>query len=103
MIHFRHIDFKESVAEDDDDSPCKEEKLKKDEGVLLGSVDPTTMPDEHDQWRNMVTHWDPNDVIAPEGYSWFGKYAFIWFGPARDKIYISATLAVGVTSDNIED
>jgi hypothetical protein len=51
----------------------------------------------------MILHWDPNEVGAPEGYTWFGYFAFICFGPAREKIYFSATLALGGTSDNLKD
>ncbi len=43
-----------------------------------------------------------NSVVAPDGYTWFGKYAFICFGPTREKVYFAATLVLGGASENLE-
>jgi hypothetical protein len=79
------------VFDDDDD----------DDDVGLVSVDPTTFPDE--QWDDMVTRWNPtNSIVAPDGYTWFGKFAFLCFGPTREKAYFAATLVLGGDSENLE-
>ncbi len=81
------------LAPDDDDD---------DEDVAVASVNPTVLPD--DQWDDMVSHWTPKEsIVAPDGYTWFGKYAFICFGPTREKVYFSGTLVLGGASENLEE
>ena len=82
------------LAPDDEDD---------DDDVPIGAtVDPTALSD--DQWDDMVSRWSSkNYVIAPDGYTWFGKYAFICFGPTRERVYFSATLALGGSSENLEE
>jgi hypothetical protein len=73
-----------------------------DNNIAVGSVDPTALP--NDQWDDMVSRWNPtNTIVAPDGYTWFGKYAFICFGPTKEKVYFSATLVLGGSSENLEE
>ncbi len=73
-----------------------------DDNVAVGSVDPTALPD--DQCDVMVSRWSPkNSIVAPDGYTWFGKYAFICFGPTREKVYFSGILVLGGASENLEE
>ncbi len=68
--------------------------LDDDDDELVGGIDPTTLTD--DQWSEMVSRWDPrnSDIAALDGYSWFGRYSFLCFGPVREKVYFSPLLLV---------
>jgi hypothetical protein len=73
--------------------------LDDDDDDVVGGIDPTTLTD--DQWSEMVSRWDPmnSDIAASDGYSWFGRYSFLCFGPVREKVYFSSTLARGGSTD----
>jgi len=73
--------------------------VEDEDDYITGSIDPTTLLD--DQWNEMISSWNPknNDDAAPDGYSWFGRYSFLCFGPVREKVYFSSTLALGGASN----
>ena len=60
---------------DNDQSPLlAPDDYNEDDDVAVSSVDPTALPD--DQWDDMVTCCNPNNsIVAPDGYTWFGKFA----------------------------
>jgi hypothetical protein len=56
-------------------------------------------------WNKKVDTMNTNfvDIVAEEGYIWFGKFVFIVFGPAREKIHYSPTLALGSASESLSE
>jgi hypothetical protein len=100
LSHHRYSCARNSVAEENNNDPGDDNKHNDDDVLLTASFHPPCLMSNGMTWS---TTGIPMGVVAPEGYTWFGKFIFVCFEPARGKIYLSATLALGETRVNLED